>query len=141
MGKAKTRNAKSGGTAAGNDRLAAALKSAERTAKRAKKRGDIKTRLTSARASRLRKAYLAEQNFLPTSPMRIHKDVLVLAKTAWPNCYERVRECSAAIRGAAMTKLGLTASSPRPSADATIPSFPRPSYNAPSASSRGVECS
>ena len=77
-------------------------------AEKKKVRADIATRLTPKRASKLRRQYLADMHFLPTGTMRIHRDVLVLARTAWPNNHERVRECSDAIRVKASTKLNLS---------------------------------
>ena len=88
-----------------NSRLSAALSAAKKRS--AERKSKSKRGLTSSRARKLRKEWLASQNFVPTASVKVHKDAIVLARTAWPQCNERVREISAAIRDRASEKIGL----------------------------------
>lgn len=85
-----------------NERLNAALLAAKKnSAARTRKRKGF----TSRTASKARKVFLDAHTFVPTSTMRIADDAKMLARSAWKNCNERVRECSQAIRERALQKI------------------------------------
>lgn len=90
----------------GNDRLSDALNAAAKIAKRNKKRHyAFEDRRFASAASRANWEKIGPR--VATSTIRVHKDVIPLAQSAWPKSAERIAETSEIIRKAAKKRLGL----------------------------------
>ena len=89
-----------------NNRLGATLKVAtKKKRKRAKSTYYFSDRKNAKKA---REKYLKERGrVIATTTMRIHKDAVALAQSAWTNRNERVVATSSVIREAAKKRLGL----------------------------------
>ena len=95
-----------------NERLAAAIKAASKpSVKRQVRANGGRWTTETARAANLKRR--VEHPVIPTATMRIHRDVIALAQSAWRDPATRIAETSEAIRERALRVFGgarLTAS-------------------------------